>query len=63
MTSPGKTAVHSVRCSDEVWQAAKQKAEAEGWTVNAAVSELLLGYATRHYHLTDTTIDPRRSRT
>lgn len=39
------SANHSVRCSDQTWEAAKQRAESEGWAMNRAVTELLEGYA------------------
>lgn len=37
--------VRSVRTSEEVWEAAGRRAEAEGVTMNHALGELLEGYA------------------
>jgi hypothetical protein len=34
-----------VRTSDELWAAARRRAESEGMTINGVVEELLEGYA------------------
>lgn len=42
---PKTTASHSVRTRNDLWAAAKRRAEAEGTTLNEAINELLEGYA------------------
>lgn len=42
-----KTPQRSVRVPDEVWQAAKERAEAEGRTLSDVVREALAAYAKR----------------
>jgi predicted HicB family RNase H-like nuclease len=45
---PGKgTTIRSVRVPDEVWEAAKARAESEGSSVSAVVQAALRRYVTR----------------
>lgn len=39
------SAVHSVRCTDELWTRAKRRADHEGVSMNFVVSQILEGYA------------------
>lgn len=41
--TPAK-ASHSVRVTDQSWEAARRRAEMEGTTVNGVVSEIIDGY-------------------
>jgi hypothetical protein len=40
-----RKSAHSVRTSDDLWAAARRRAETEGSTMNKAIEELLEGYA------------------
>jgi predicted DNA binding CopG/RHH family protein len=40
-----RKAAHSVRTSDQLWAAARRRAETEGLTINKVIEELLEGYA------------------
>lgn len=40
-----RKSAHSVRTNDELWAAAKRRAEGEGMTINGVIEELLEGYA------------------
>lgn len=40
-----RRSAHSVRTKDELWSAAKRRADAEGITMNSVIEEILEGYA------------------
>lgn len=40
-----RTAAHSVRTQDELWNKAKRRAASEGHTMNHVINEILEGYA------------------
>jgi hypothetical protein len=37
--------VHSIRCTDDLWKAAKDRADQEGVTMNYVITEIMEGYA------------------
>lgn len=45
------TAVHSVRCTEGLWKAAKRRAMFEGVTMNFVMSSILEGYAANQMDL------------
>jgi hypothetical protein len=38
-------ASHSIRTTDELWAAAKRRADSEGTTMNTVINEIMEGYA------------------
>lgn len=43
-----KTPIHSFRCEDDLWDSAKEAAEANGETLTAVLRRALQRYAKRH---------------
>lgn len=41
-----RTSTHSIRCTEELWTAARRRANKEGVTMNHVMTEILEGYAT-----------------
>lgn len=50
-TTPRRNAVRSIRVSEEVWTAAKERATAESVTMNEVLSEFVSGYASNRLDL------------
>lgn len=50
-----RSASHSVRCTDELWESAKARADDEGVTMNYVISEILEGYARKLMDLPEVT--------
>lgn len=50
-TTPRRNAVRSIRVSEEVWTAAKERATAENVTMNEVLSEFVSGYASNRLDL------------
>jgi hypothetical protein len=40
-----RDSLHSIRCNDEAWAAAKERAHSEGFPINRVLEEFLEGYA------------------
>lgn len=51
-----RTSTHSIRCDDDVWQRARNRAAADGITVNHVLSEILEGYALGRINMPTTRI-------
>ena len=50
-------AVRTVRVADDVWEAARRRADLEGVSLGYAMRQFALGYATGHLHLPKTEIN------